>query len=243
MKSTARFCSLVATLALGFALTAHADEASIRKTFGQRLKDFPTIDEVKKMPIPGLYEVRAGTTIYYSDENGDHLLVGSIFDTKNAINLTEVRNKSLASLEFKNLPFSDAIKTVKGNGKRQLVVFADPNCGYCKELERQLVKIDNVTVHTFLFPILGPDSVMKSRDIFCAKDNNKVWTDWMISKKAIPTAPASCTAVALERNVALGRRMKVTGTPAMFFEDGKRVPGAADAQAIETQLQASSKGK
>lgn len=243
MKSTSRLCFAIFTLALGFSISAHADEAAIRKAFGQRLKDFPTIDEVRKMPIPGLYEVRAGTSIYYSDENGDHLMVGSIFDTKNAVNLTEVRNKSLASLEFKGLPFSDAIKAVKGNGKRQLVVFADPNCGYCKELERQLVKIDNVTIHTFLFPILGPDSVAKSRDIFCAKDNDRVWTDWMISRKAIPAASSSCTAVALERNVALGRRLKVTGTPAMFFEDGKRVPGAADAQAIETQLQASSKAK
>lgn len=243
MSMSSRFFMAASFCFLAASLPAHADESSIRKSFGQRLKEFPTIDEVRKLPIPGLYEVRAGSTIYYSDENGDHLLVGSIFDTKNAVNLTEARNKSLASLEFKSFPLDDAIKMVNGNGKRQLVVFADPNCGYCKELERQLVKIDNVTVYTFLYPILGQDSAVKSRNIFCAKDNSKAWSDWMLSSKKAPDAALSCTAVALQRNVALGRKLKVSGTPAMFFEDGKRIPGSADAKTLESQLEISHKGK
>lgn len=235
--------NLVGCLVSLLTVNAFADEAAIRKSFGERLKNFPAIDEIRRSPIPGIYEVRAGTAIYYADEKGDHLLVGSIFDTNKSVNITEVRNNSLAATIFDGLPRTDALTSVKGNGKRHMVVFADPNCSYCKQLESDLAKLNNVTIHTFLFPILGPDSIRKSQNIFCAKENTKVWAEWMLAAKPIPERSNTCRADAIERNVALGRKLKLTGTPALFFEDGKWLKGAADASAIETQLQESAKRK
>ncbi|MGJ7523951.1 DsbC family protein [Variovorax sp. LT1P1] len=230
---------VVSAIAFGFTCTgALAGEESIRKALAGRLKDFPKIDEIRKMPVPGLYEVRAGNAIYYADENGDHLIAGSIFDTKTQSNLTEARNKSLAAADFSSIPRADAVTTKRGSGARHLIVFADPNCGFCKKLEVDLAKLNDVTIHTVLYPILGPDSVTKSRDVFCAKESGAVWTEWMRSGRPIPPRAASCSAVAIERNIALGRRLNITGTPAMMFEDGSVLRGAADLTTIERHLQA-----
>ena len=143
--------------------------------------------------------------------------------------------------EVAKLPISDAITVVKGKGERHLVVFADPNCGYCQKLEPEIQKLQNVTVHTFLYPILGPDSIDKSRRIWCAKEKGEVWERWMTAGSAIPERDPKCTAVAVDRNVAVGRSLGVTGTPAMYFVDGAKIGGAADAGAIESQLKASAK--
>jgi thiol:disulfide interchange protein DsbC len=123
----------------------------------------------------------------------------------------------------------------QGNGERKLVVFADPNCGYCKKFERDLQSIKDVTVYTFLYPILGGDSPEKSKQIWCSKDNIKVWRDWMIKGTPIAESPA-CDTSALQRNLALGRKHRITGTPGLVYEDGKMQPGAVGADAVERQL-------
>ena len=124
--------------------------------------------------------------------------------------------------------------TVRGNGKRKLAVFEDPNCGYCKRFERDLQGIDNVTVYTFLYPILSPDSAEKSRNIWCGLWRTSVWHEWMVSDK-MPAA-ASCDTAALQRNLAFGKKHKITGTPTLIFTDGTRVPGAVAAAEIEKRL-------
>ena len=159
---------------------AWAQEAQIRKNLAERLPNLPKIDEISKTPIPGLYELRIGTEILYADEQGNYLIQGSLFDTRQRRNLTEERVDKLSAISFDLLPLKDAFTIVRGNGKRKLAVFEDPNCGYCKRFERDLQKVDNVTVYTFLYPILGPDSNAKSKDIWCAQDSAKAWRAWMV---------------------------------------------------------------
>lgn len=226
---------------MGLVPAAHAGEAEIRKALGERLPDLGKVDEVTKIPVAGLFEVRIGTDIYYTDENGSYLFEGHLIDTRNQVNLTEERISKLTAIDFATLPLKDAIVWKQGDGSRKIAVFADPNCGYCKKFERDIRQIKDLTIYTFLFPILGGDSPEKSRNIWCAKDRAKTWVDWMVDGATPPRMMGDCDASALQRNAALGRKHKVTGTPALVFEDGKRVPGAMKADQIEKQLLASAK--
>lgn len=214
---------------------AFAQEAAIRKNLAERLPSFARIEEVSKTPMNGLYEIRVnGSDIFYTDGEGNFLIQGNLIDTKAKRNLTEERIEKLSAIDFDALPFKDAFTVVRGNGKRKLAVFEDPNCGYCKRFEHDLQKVNDVTIHTFLVPILSPDSAEKSRNIWCAKDKGKAWLDWMIRDQ--PAAKASCDTTALERNLAFSKKHKITGTPTVFFADGSRVPGAISAQQVEKLL-------
>lgn len=209
--------------------------AAIRKNLAERLPQLPAIEEITAGPVAGLYEVRLqGAEIVYTDAEGNFLIQGQVFDTKLRRNLTEERLDKLTAIDFKSLPMQDAFKLVRGDGKRTLAVFVDPNCGYCKRFERDLEKIDNVTIHLFLYPILGADSVTKSHSIWCAKNKAKVWSDWMVRDVAVPSA--QCDAAPVARNVAFGRKHKITGTPTLLFVDGTRVPGALPASEVEKLL-------
>ncbi len=233
MKSIA--LSLIGLVAALACTGAVAQEAAIRKNMAERVPQLKNIDEVSKTGIPGLYEVRVnGAEIYYTDAQANYLIQGSLIDTKQRRNLTEERVEKLTAIQFDNLPFKDAFTIVRGNGKRKLAVFEDPNCGYCKRFERDLQKIDNVTVYMFLYPILGPDSAEKSKAIWCAKDPAKAWQDWMVRDQA-PTG-TSCDVSALGRNVDLGRKHHITGTPTLIFTNGNRVPGAVDDKQVEKLL-------
>jgi thiol:disulfide interchange protein DsbC len=225
--------------ALLMAPPASADEAAIRKNIGERLPDFPKIDEVSKSPIPGIYELRVGSEIFYSDENGHHLIDGQMIDTRTRNNLTEARLNKINAIDFAALPLKDALVWKAGTGARKMVVFADPNCGYCKKFERDLQKVKDVTVYTFLLPILGGDSPEKSRNIWCAKDSTLAWRNWMLEGVTPARTMGECDSSAIERNTALARKHRVNGTPAIVFEDGKRVPGAMSTEQIEKQLVAS----
>ncbi|MDO9197466.1 DsbC family protein [Rhodoferax sp.] len=226
---------IVATLAAS--LSVAAQEATIRKNLGERISQLKKIDEITKSPMPGLYEVRVnGTEIFYTDAEGNFLIQGNLIDTKQRRNLTEERVDKLTAISFDSLPLKDAFTIVRGNGKRKLAVFGDPNCGYCKRFERDLEKVDNVTIHMFLYPILSADSNEKSRNIWCAKDKGKAWQDWMV-RDQMP-AVANCDTAAIARNVEMGRKYKISGTPTLVFADGSRVPGAIGAAEVEKHLTA-----
>lgn len=210
-------------------------DATIRKNLLERLPQLEKIDEISKTPIPGLFEVRVnGVEIYYSDADANYLIQGSLIDTRLRRNLTEERVEKLTAIKFDALAIKDAFTIVRGNGKRKLAVFEDPNCGYCKRFEQDLLKVDNVTIHMFLYPVLGAESVEKSKNIWCAKDQIKSWQDWMLRNQA-PKAE-KCDTTAVDRNIALGRKHKITGTPTLIFSDGTRVPGAISAAQVEKQL-------
>jgi thiol:disulfide interchange protein DsbC len=216
---------------------AVAQEAAIRKNLAERLPNLPKIDEVTRTPIPGLWEVRIGTEVVYTDERGDHLIQGSIYDTRSKTDLTAARIEKLTAIDFATLPLKDAMVVKQGTGARKLVVFADPNCGYCKRFERDLAALKDVTIYTFLYPILGNDSEDKSRNIWCAADPQKAWRDWMLDGKTPPKAMgAKCDVAALDRNTALGRKHRVNGTPALVFEDGSRKAGALPGAEVEKLL-------
>lgn len=241
MKNPLRALAAV-LLAACLVPAAFADEAAIRKNIAERLPDIPKIDEVTKTAIPGIWEIRIGTDILYTDENGAYLIQGEVIDTKTRVNLTEQRVSKLTAIDFKSLPLKDAIVWKQGSGERKLVVFADPNCGYCKKFERDLQEVKNVTVYTFLYPILGGDSPEKSKAIWCAKDNTKAWRDWMIKGTPAENSP-NCDSTALQRNFAFGKKHRINGTPGLVFEDGTQRAGALNAEAIEKMLVATKPGK
>ncbi len=212
-----------------------AQEAVIRKNLTERLPNLPKIDEVSKAPIAGLYELRVNETeIFYTDAEGNFLIQGSLIDTRAKRNLTEERVEKLSAIDFDALPLKDAFTVVRGNGKRKMAVFEDPNCGYCKRFERDMQKVSDVTVYMFLYPILSPDSTDKSKNIWCTKDRAKAWQDMMVRDQPIPKG--SCDTAAIDRNLAFGKKHKITGTPTIFFADGARVPGAIGAPQVEKQL-------
>ena len=222
-----------ASLAL-LSVTATAQEADIRKALAERIPQMDKIDEVSPTPMKGLYEVRIGTDLFYTDAKGNYVIQGELIDTKVRRNLTEDRINKLTAVDFSALPLKDAFTIVRGDGKRKVAVFEDPNCGYCKRFERDMQNVDNVTVYLFLYPILSPDSAEKSRNIWCAKDKAAAWQDYMVKDKT--PAAASCDTSALQRNLALGKKYKITGTPTLIFADGSRVPGAIGAKDVEKHL-------
>lgn len=234
MGSTMTFSkrALAAALLAAGALAVQAQEATIRKNLESRLS--VKIDEISKTPMNGLYEIRSDLDVYYTDAEGNFLIKGQLIDTRQQRNLTEERMEKLMAIDFAQLPLKDAFTIVRGNGKRKLAVFEDPNCGYCKRFEQELQKVNNVTVHMFLYPILGPNSTEKTRDIWCSKDRAKAWLDHMLKDVEAPTA--KCDVAAINRNLEFGRKFKITGTPTLVFADGTRVPGAIPATQVEKFL-------
>ena len=175
--------------------------------------------------------------MYYSDAQGSYLIQGPMFDTKLQRNLTEERIVKLSAVDFDQLPMRDAFTIVRGSGKRQLAIFVDPNCGFCKRFEAGLQTVDDLTVHLFLLPVLGPDSVEKSKRIWCSKDPAKTWIDWMVRSQPIsPIASSACDASAVARNLTFGRKYRINGTPTLIFASGRREPGAIPIDMVEKYL-------
>ncbi|NHZ44807.1 DsbC family protein [Massilia aquatica] len=213
-----------------------SQEEIIRKRIEPRLGKDVKIESIKKTPYSGLYEVRAHGDILYTDEAGEYLIFGQVIDVKSQRNLTKERVDEINMIKFSELPFQHALKLVKGDGKRTIAIFEDPNCGYCKRFRQTTLKeIDNVTVYTFMYNILSEDSSAKSKNIWCAPDRNKAWDDWMLDNKAAPVAAANC-ATPNDKVFELGRKLRIEGTPAIFFTDGSRIPGAIDTKGLEAKF-------
>lgn len=237
LKSLLAGAALTAVSLGVVAQVAQQQEATIRKNLGTLSPQLKTIDEVSKTAIPGIYEIRINKSdIFYTDAQGNYLIEGNLIDLKNKRNLTEDRVNKLTAIKFDSLPLKDAFTVVRGNGKRKIAIFEDPQCGYCKRFERDLQKVDNVTIYMFLYPILGAESVEKSKAIWCSKDQNKAWQDWMVRDQPVTPAAAGCDASALSRNTEFGRSNRITGTPTIIFPDGSRVPGAIDNKQLEKLL-------
>ena len=217
------------------------EEPAIRKALGERLKGLPPVDEVSKSPLPGLFEVRIGNDVFYTDASGDYVVNGQIIELKTQRNLTEERLAKLTAIDFSALPLKDAIVWKTGTGKRRIAVFADPNCGFCKRFERELGNVKDLTVYTFLIPILGGDSPEKAKAIWCSKDSTAAWRNWMVDGTTPPKLLGDC-ATPLDRNLELSRKHRVSGTPAIVFENGVRVPGMLTADQLEKQLASNTKG-
>jgi thiol:disulfide interchange protein DsbC len=214
-------------------LPAHADEASVKKALEAKLG--AKITSVTKSGYLGLYEVYANGEVIYTDEKISVLLGGPLFDAKTMRNVTAERLQKLTAIKFSELPLEYAVKQVRGDGKRVMASFEDPNCGYCKKLARDTAKLDNVTIYTFLMPILAPDSLDKSKQIWCSADPVKAWNEWMQEGKTL-SGKGDCDTTAVQKALELGRRLGITGTPTLFFADGQRVVGAVPIAQIEEKL-------
>lgn len=227
--------ALTAAVALG--CTAHADQTTdkLKSTLQARLPEVQ-IKSISKAPISGLYEVNLGSQLLYTDASGDYVIAGDLVDTKTRSNLSEAHLAELNKVDFASLPLDRAVKVVKGTGSRRIVVFSDPNCPYCKQLETTLKSVDNVTVYTFLYPVLSPDSMTKSKAIWCAADRAKTWEAWMLSHQPPASAASNCDTSVLDKNLALGHGLNVTGTPTIILSDGRRLPGAVSASALNEAL-------
>ncbi len=221
-------------LAALWVTAANADEADIKKAMEAKLG--AKVESVSKSGYLGLYEIYADGNILYTDEKMTAFIAGGqLIEGKTMKNLTEERMRKLTAIKFSDLPLERAIKQVRGDGKRVLATFEDPNCGYCKRLAKDLQRLDNVTIYTFLYPILSEDSIRKSKQIWCSADRAKAWNDWMVEGRA-PAGKEDCDTSAVVKNQEFGRRLNISGTPTMFFGDGERVPGAMPLPKIEQKL-------
>ncbi|MCF8197887.1 MAG: DsbC family protein [Sulfuritalea sp.] len=219
---------LAAALAC-LSLAAFADQADVKKAVEAKLGK---VDSIAKAPMAGMWEVSVDDQIIYVDDKAGFLILGSLHDLKTGKNLT-------AEKVFNSLPLELAVKQVRGPGKNIMVTFEDPNCGFCKKLANDILTLKDVTVYTFLYPVLGDDSYDKSKAIWCAKDKAKAWTDWMNNGRKPPTASEKCDIAGLEKSMQLGRKLRINGTPAIFFAGGERVGGYIPAQEIQKRFSSS----
>ncbi|MES2823372.1 MAG: DsbC family protein [Pseudomonadota bacterium] len=208
-----------------------ATEIAIKKALGSRAK----IDSVSKTPYSGLYEVRMGNEIIYTDEKAQYIFMGNILDNSASINYTQQRIDEFNRVNFSELPLSLAIKTVKGNGKRIITTFEDPNCGPCKQLRKNLHELDNITIYTFMYNVIAETSAGMAKNIWCASNKEQAWDQWMLNGVAPTATPASC-AFQNEKILALGDKLNIRGTPAIIFADGSRAPGVMSAKMLEEKF-------
>lgn len=222
----------VAALLTSLAL---ADEKSLKPLLEERLPGIK-IDSIQKAPWPGMYEVFSNGRIFYSDEKAQYAFQGSLIDLKSKINISAERLQKLTAIPFSQLPFDLAVKVVKGNGQRQLAIFEDPDCPFCRQLEKEMMKVDNVTVYVFLYPLeqLHPGATEKSKKIWCSTDKAKAWLA-AVQDGVMPDGKADCTNPVAQL-AEFGRTHNITGTPTLFFANGDRVPGAISADMLEKQL-------
>lgn len=221
---------LLALFSISLAHAADNDTAtklkdSLSKTLGE-------VTQVNKSQVNGLYEVVTGDHIFYSDENGQYIIDGSLFDLKNRRNITEARSRQLFAVDFAKLPLDIAIKKVKGNGSRKMAYFTDPNCGFCKKLEHELQSVDNVTLYLFLYPIFE-GSAEKVQAVWCSKDKIKAWDNLMLN--GVQPAAGKCD-VPTNKVLELGHKLKVNGTPALIFANGMVNPGYMPAAELNKAL-------
>ncbi|MCL2831308.1 MAG: DsbC family protein [Betaproteobacteria bacterium] len=211
-----------------------SNDPAFRKSIETRLG--VKVDSITQSPYLGLYEIFAEGEIIYTDEKASAFIInGTLIDSMTRKNVTQERMSKLSAVNFSELPLERAIKRVRGNGKRVLVTFEDPNCGYCKKMNRELKELDNVTIYTFLYPILSSDSLEKAKQIWCAPGRDKVWSDWIIEGKALPPK-SDCDASAILQNRDYGQKLKITAVPTLFFQNGDRVVGGMPVPALEEKM-------
>jgi thiol:disulfide interchange protein DsbC len=236
MKTMLRTLFLFALL--GFAVAARADEAAIRKSVEALLVEGAKIEGISKAGFLGLYEVRLstpeGVRILYTDEDATHFFAGAVIEAKTQTDLTEARLRKLNAIRFQDLPLAQAFKIVRGKGTRQLAYFSDPRCPYCRKFDQELTRVDDVTVHVFLIPIIAPDSAAISKAVWCSPDRAKAWLDLMLNGVQ-PTAKATCD-TPIEKNLAFSRKHGINSTPTLIFADGQRVPGWMPADRLSKML-------
>jgi thiol:disulfide interchange protein DsbC len=233
---------LLGAMLLGAALAAAADEAAVRRTIQQRLGGSERIESVQKAPWGGLYEVVVsgadGPQIFYVDAAASVVIVGRAFDARTGRNLTEERERQLTAIVWDRLPWQWAITSKRGTGRRKIAILSDPNCPYCKRLEEDLAKFDDITVHIFPYAVIKPESVRQAKSVWCSKDRVKAWNDLMF-RRVEPQAPTDCDNP-IDKLIEFGRGIGARSTPIWFLENGERYSGAMPFEKVRALLDAAS---
>jgi thiol:disulfide interchange protein DsbC len=232
---------LLRTLALAAlclaALSARADEAQIRKVIESQL-DGARVESVQPAPLPGLYEVVIrsdhGPRIIYTDDQATRIIFGNIYDVRRERNVTEERMDKLLAIKFDSLPLQDAVKIHRGNGRRVLAMFSDPYCPACQQFEKELIRVDDITIYVFMYPVIHPELEEQSKAIWCSPDRAKAWLDLALRRKR-PSANPDC-ANPLAKNLALGQQLGVNSTPTLFLADGQRLRGGLSSAHLAAAL-------
>lgn len=220
VKKLAVFC----LWALWIPSVATANEAAVKLAMQKKYPGIP-VESVARTPIAGLYEVFTGGEVLYVDEKANYLIVrGRLIDAANSKDLTEERMRVLTRIKFDQLPLDLAFRKVLGSGARKLAYFTDPNCPFCRKIEPDLAKLENVTIYIFLYPVLGQGSSEKSKAVWCSRDRVKAWDDLMLSR--VPPGTAGTCDTPIEKILTFGRQRGINGTPTLIFADGLRVGGA-----------------
>jgi len=225
-------------------LAAFADEAQIRKAIEAKLNG-TRVDAVTATPVAGIFEIhfqgRDGPRIVYSDAQGTYFFTGHLFEAASDRDLTDERMQKLTAIEFSSLPLDLAVKVRRGAGKRSLAVFSDPYCPYCRQLEKVLLQIDDITVYIFMYPVIRPSAIDHSRAVWCSPDRAKAWLELAASDKPkVPTAAATC-ANPIDKVLELGRTLRISGTPTMFFANGERAGGGMPLAELRAKLDLASR--
>ncbi|HEY1289282.1 MAG TPA: DsbC family protein [Burkholderiales bacterium] len=219
---------VLASAALALSAAALADEASLRRTLEPKLG--VPIDGIEPGPVPGLFEVRyrssQGVQVIYVDATGNYVIQGRIFDSRADFrDLTEERLRKLNAIKFESLPLDLAVKIQRGDGKRVLAMFSDPYCPACRQFERSLAQVDNVTIYVFMYPVIRPENIDHSRMVWCSADRAKAWLELAAAPKPkVPNAPKSC-GDPVDKVLKLGRSLAVNSTPTLVLANGERVSG------------------
>jgi len=214
---------------------AQAGEKEIRKSLQNKFPNIGPLEHIVKTPYSGLYEVIVDGQLWYSDEMGEFLIEGNVIEAETRRNLSEERRRVLFAIDFDKLPLELAVVKVKGNGKRKLAQFTDPNCGFCKRLEKELSQISDVTIYSFLYPIF-PGSDTMVRNVLCSKNPTRVWDNWMLN--GVKPPEEVCDTPQTAQVKALGQKLRVNGTPNIIFGNGKQSPGYLPVAELEKNLSA-----
>ncbi len=233
MATMMRVCTWIL---LSISCAAVASETTVKRAMQKKFPDV-RIESVAKTPMAGIYEVFAGGEVLYVDENASYLIVrGRLIEAATRKDLTEERLRALTAIRFDQLPLDLAFRKVLGNGTRKLAYFTDPNCPFCKKIEPDLAKLENVTIYLFLYPVLGQDSYDKSKAVWCSKDRVRAWDEWMLNRNP-PKAAGACE-TPIDKILAYGRQQGINGTPTLIFADGLRVSGAVPYEELKRLLDA-----
>src|SRR5690606_34233585 len=227
------------TLAVAAFMSASALAASSTEQVEKNFKEkYPntTITSIDSTPIEGIYEIVLGKNIAYTDESGGYFIFGNMVRMSDQADLTSIKREELNKVNFNDLPFEQAITIKKGKGERKIAVFSDPDCPFCKRLEQELQKVDNVTIYIFLNPLkqLHPQAVETSKKIWCSKDKALAWKDYMLGG-INPSAAANCTNPVNE-TVKLAQQLGFSGTPTSILEDGTKIIGAKSSSELDYAL-------
>jgi thiol:disulfide interchange protein DsbC len=249
IKRRISVCGSVLSMALLAAAVCNAADqakeiAAIKQSLANRYPDVP-MTEVRPSPVAGVYEVLSTDSVAYVDRTGDYLIAGPMIATRTKADLSQQVLDDRDAINFSELPLDEAIKTVRGDGDRRLAVFADPDCPYCRNLEKELSGLGNVTIYTFLYPItaLHPDARNKSRAIWCAPERSQAWHDWMILDKAVAAPTSDCSDAVIDEVLKLGTALKISGTPVVFLENGHRISGARTAAQLDGAIETAHRDK